>query len=182
MWQAREVRAGFSAPVPRRAAPPRTRSGRPFRRLRGRSEQRQISFCSGGRYEKGRMIITTNQSVTQWGQVFGDDVIAAAVLDRLLHHSHTLVIQGESYRPKQNARPASSGERRRLRNHVERGRTRGSVLVAQGGQELLALDTFCRLRGGGEERQIPFRRLRGGDEKRQMTFRPSYAERAKQGR
>lgn len=50
------------------------------------------------RYEKGSMLVTTNQAVTQWGHVFGDDVIAAAILDRLLHHSHTLVITGESYR------------------------------------------------------------------------------------
>jgi DNA replication protein DnaC len=50
------------------------------------------------RYERGSMLITTNQTVTQWGHVFGDDTIAAAVLDRLLHHSHTLLIQGESYR------------------------------------------------------------------------------------
>lgn len=61
------------------------------------------------RYEKGSMIITTNQSVAQWGQVFGDDVIAAAVLDRLLHHSHTLVIQGESYRLKQKRKAGLLG-------------------------------------------------------------------------
>src|ERR1017187_6389959 len=48
------------------------------------------------RYERGSMLITTNQMVTQWGQVFGDEMIAAAVLDRLLHHSHVLVVQGES--------------------------------------------------------------------------------------
>jgi DNA replication protein DnaC len=42
--------------------------------------------------------------VTQWGQVFGDEMIAAAVLDRLLHHSHVLVVQGESYRLKQKKR------------------------------------------------------------------------------
>lgn len=48
--------------------------------------------------------ITTNQMVTQWGQVFGDEMIAAAVLDRLLHHSHVLVVQGESYRLKQKKR------------------------------------------------------------------------------
>jgi DNA replication protein DnaC len=53
------------------------------------------------RYEKGSMLITTNQLVSQWGGVFGDDVLAAAILDRLLHHSHTLVIQGESYRLRQ---------------------------------------------------------------------------------
>jgi DNA replication protein DnaC len=53
------------------------------------------------RYEKGSMLITTNQMVTHWGTVFGDEVLAAAILDRLLHHSHTMVIQGESYRLKQ---------------------------------------------------------------------------------
>lgn len=36
------------------------------------------------------LLITTNQLVTQWGTVFGDEVLAAAILDRLLHHSHTL--------------------------------------------------------------------------------------------
>src|SRR2546425_542163 len=46
----------------------------------------------------GRFIATTNQLVGQWGQVFGDDVLAAAILDRLLHHSHALIIQGDSYR------------------------------------------------------------------------------------
>ena len=39
------------------------------------------------RYEKGATIITTNQVVTQWGTVFGDEVLAAAILDRLLHHA-----------------------------------------------------------------------------------------------
>jgi len=58
------------------------------------------------RYEKASMLITTNQSVTQWGQVFGDDVIAAAILDRLLHHSHTFMVQGESYRLPDDRIPA----------------------------------------------------------------------------
>jgi DNA replication protein DnaC len=53
------------------------------------------------RYEKGSMLITTNQMGTQWGGVFGDEVLAAAILDRLLHHSFTLTVQGESYRLKQ---------------------------------------------------------------------------------
>jgi DNA replication protein DnaC len=53
------------------------------------------------RYERGSLLITTNQAVTQWGAVFGDEVLAAAILDRLLHHSHALLIQGESYRLKQ---------------------------------------------------------------------------------
>ena len=61
------------------------------------------------RYEKGAMIITTNQVVTQWGTVFGDEVLAAAILDRLLHHSFTLVIQGESYRLKQKRKAGLLG-------------------------------------------------------------------------
>jgi DNA replication protein DnaC len=52
------------------------------------------------RYEKGSLLLTTNQAISQWGTVFGDDVLAAAILDRLLHHSHTMVVQGESYRLK----------------------------------------------------------------------------------
>lgn len=52
------------------------------------------------RYERGSILLTTNQPVTDWGHVFGDETIAAAVLDRLLHHSHTLVIKGDSFRLK----------------------------------------------------------------------------------
>jgi DNA replication protein DnaC len=61
------------------------------------------------RYEKGSMLITSNQMVTQWGHVFGDEMIAAAVLDRLLHHSHTLIIQGESFRLRQKKRAGLLG-------------------------------------------------------------------------
>lgn len=61
------------------------------------------------RYERGSMLITTNQAVTQWGHVFGDEVLAAAILDRLLHHSHTLVITGESYRLKQKKKAGLLG-------------------------------------------------------------------------
>ena len=61
------------------------------------------------RYEKGSMLITTNQMVTQWGHVFGDEMTAAAILDRLLHHSHTMLIQGESYRLKQKKRAGLIG-------------------------------------------------------------------------
>jgi DNA replication protein DnaC len=61
------------------------------------------------RYERGSLLITTNQVVSQWGAVFGDDVLAAAILDRLLHHSHTLMIQGESYRLKQKKKAGLLG-------------------------------------------------------------------------
>jgi DNA replication protein DnaC len=61
------------------------------------------------RYERASLLITTNQIVTQWGSVFGDEVLAAAILDRLLHHSHTLMIQGESYRLKQKKKAGLLG-------------------------------------------------------------------------
>ena len=56
------------------------------------------------RYEKGSLLITTNQRVSDWGTVFADEVLATAILDRLLHHSHTLVITGESYRLREKRR------------------------------------------------------------------------------
>jgi len=52
------------------------------------------------RYERGSIIITSNQSLGAWGEVFGDTVIASAILDRLLHHSITINIKGESFRLK----------------------------------------------------------------------------------
>lgn len=50
------------------------------------------------RYEKGPMILTSNQSFGAWGEVFGDRVIATAILDRVLHHAITINIRGNSYR------------------------------------------------------------------------------------
>jgi DNA replication protein DnaC len=53
------------------------------------------------RYERGSVILTSNKSFAEWGEVLGDGVVAAAILDRLLHHSHVLNIRGESYRLKE---------------------------------------------------------------------------------
>jgi DNA replication protein DnaC len=50
------------------------------------------------RYEKGSIRVTSNRSVGEWGTVFNDPVVATAVLDRLLHHSHVITIRGDSYR------------------------------------------------------------------------------------
>ena len=50
------------------------------------------------RYERGSMLVTSNRSVAEWGGVFGDPVVATAILDRLLHHSHVITIRGDSYR------------------------------------------------------------------------------------
>jgi len=53
------------------------------------------------RYEKGPMVLTSNQGFGAWGEVFGDRVIATAILDRVLHHAITVNIRGNSYRLKE---------------------------------------------------------------------------------
>ena len=50
------------------------------------------------RYERGSIVLTSNKGFGEWGELLGDTVIASAILDRLLHHSHMLNIRGESYR------------------------------------------------------------------------------------
>ena len=50
------------------------------------------------RYEHGSIILTTNRGIAQWGEIFEDTTVAAAILDRLLHHATVLQIDGESYR------------------------------------------------------------------------------------
>lgn len=56
------------------------------------------------RYEKGSILVTGNRPVTEWDVVFGDSVLATAILDRLLHHSHVVAIKGESYRLREKKR------------------------------------------------------------------------------
>src|ERR1700758_1603507 len=56
------------------------------------------------RYERGSMLITSNRAVGEWGSVFGDAVVATAILDRLLHHSHVVTIRGDSYRLREKRR------------------------------------------------------------------------------
>ena len=55
------------------------------------------------RYEKGAMILTSNRGFAEWGEVFGDPVVATALLDRLLHHAVVVQIEGSSYRLRQHA-------------------------------------------------------------------------------
>jgi DNA replication protein DnaC len=56
------------------------------------------------RYERGAILITSNRSVGEWGEVFGDPVLATAILDRLLHHSTVIPIRGDSYRVREKRR------------------------------------------------------------------------------
>lgn len=54
------------------------------------------------RYEKASTVLTSNKSFEEWGEVFGDEVMAAALIDRLLHHCHIINIRGNSYRMRQH--------------------------------------------------------------------------------
>jgi len=56
------------------------------------------------RYEKGSIILTSNRGFGQWDEIFGDAIIATAILDRLLHHSVVINIKGDSYRLKEKKR------------------------------------------------------------------------------
>ena len=50
------------------------------------------------RYEHGSIVLTTNRGIADWGAIFDDTTVAAAILDRLLHHATVLQIDGDSYR------------------------------------------------------------------------------------
>ena len=58
------------------------------------------------RYGKSATMITSNRAFGEWGEIFGDHVVATALLDRLLHNSHVITIKGASYRLK--TKPAST--------------------------------------------------------------------------
>lgn len=62
------------------------------------------------RYEKASLILTSNKSFLDWGEVFADHVLATAILDRLLHHATTLNIKGESYRLKEKRKAGLLGQ------------------------------------------------------------------------
>ncbi len=55
------------------------------------------------RYERAATVLTSNKSFDEWGEIFGDDVMAAALTDRLVHHCHIVNIRGNSYRMRQHS-------------------------------------------------------------------------------
>jgi DNA replication protein DnaC len=54
------------------------------------------------RYEHASTVLTSNKGFEEWGEIFGDDVMAAALIDRLVHHCHIVTIRGNSYRMRQH--------------------------------------------------------------------------------
>ena len=57
----------------------------------------------GRRYERASTVLTSNKSFEEWGEVLGDEVMAAALIDRVLHHCHLVNIRGNSYRMREHA-------------------------------------------------------------------------------
>ena len=73
------------------------------------------------RYERGSIILTSNRSPSEWGELFGDDLLASAALDRLTHHARVTVITGESYRQRHRRREVSLPKKPEIGNCEEMG-------------------------------------------------------------
>ena len=83
------------------------------------------------RYERASLVVTSNKSFLDWGEVFNDHVLATAILDRLLHHATTLNVKGESYRLKEKRRAGVLGPARAAEERAPAGTPRGAD--AEGG-------------------------------------------------
>jgi DNA replication protein DnaC len=81
------------------------------------------------RYEKGAMILTSNRGFAEWGEVFGDPVVATALLDRLLHHAVVIQIEGSSYPLRQHADLVP--EHVRSKAHITRRRRQNAAADRQ---------------------------------------------------
>jgi DNA replication protein DnaC len=63
------------------------------------------------RYERASLIVTSNKPFSSWGEIFGDEVVAAAMIDRLVHHAEILALKGDSYRLQgKDLGPVSAGD------------------------------------------------------------------------
>jgi len=74
------------------------------------------------RYERASLIVTSNKVFGRWGEVFGDDVVAAAMIDRLVHHAEVISLKGDSYRLKDRdlgrVPPAGTTDELKINNMV----------------------------------------------------------------
>jgi len=100
------------------------------------------------RYERGAMLVTSNRAVGEWGSVFGDPVVATAILDRLLHHSHVITIRGDSYRLREKRRSGLLQKANcdaSTRNRLKGKRHGGQFFMTERGQFRMSLDKSCSL-------------------------------------
>ena len=86
------------------------------------------------RYERASTVLTSNKGFKEWGEIFGDEVMASALIDRLVHHCHIVNIRGNSYRMKNHAALAAA-----LRHETDPPRplTCATTLRAPGGRRAL---------------------------------------------
>jgi hypothetical protein len=94
-----EVQAGqhtitAANPLPTTSAKPSTPSTVPT------SAANLFFQLVSARYERASLIVTSNKPFGRWGEVFGDEVVAAAMIDRLVHHAEVISLKGDSYRLK----------------------------------------------------------------------------------
>ena len=83
------------------------------------------------RYERASLIVTSNKPFGRWGEVFGDDVVAAAMIDRLVHHAEVISLKGDSYRLTQpRPRPRPRRQERHLTSTLRTGARRRSARPA----------------------------------------------------
>ncbi|HEY7621920.1 MAG TPA: ATP-binding protein [Solirubrobacteraceae bacterium] len=59
------------------------------------------------RYERGSIIVTSNRGFEAWGEILGDAMVAAALIDRLIHHAHMVTLKGKSYRLRERGTSAA---------------------------------------------------------------------------
>ena len=71
------------------------------------------------RYERASLIVTSNKSFVDWGEVFNDQILATAILDRLLHHATTVNIKGDSYRLREKKKAGLLGRKPKLAEEPE---------------------------------------------------------------
>ena len=133
---------------PRRPAPGRAASGSAATRCLVVDEVGYIPFepeaanlffqLVSARYERASLIVTSNKPFGRWGEVFGDDVVAAAMIDRLVHHAEVIALKGDSYRLKNRdlGRIPTTTTRRSKIN-----RTRGSIFNRRQGVNIQPLLT-----------------------------------------
>ena len=92
------------------------------------------------RYETGSVVVTSNLAFSRWGETLGDDVVAAATIDRLVHHAHVIALDGDSYRTRGHNR-ATPGHTNQ--DHLApTNRSRGvNFRSAKGGQFSAGVDS-----------------------------------------
>jgi hypothetical protein len=109
--------------------------------------------------------VTSNKVFGRWGEVFGDDIVAAAMIDRLVHHAEVIALKGDSYRLKDRdlGRVPTSGPAEELRSTVAKGdapmQGRGPLSPTSGecaGVRTWALEkrTLNRPNGASREREV----------------------------